>query len=328
MRLEWLLLATLLASVSDAAAQSNFALCRDAMPGCDEASLSDEEARHVDAVRSGRNFSNCFHKLPACEVMKLTADQVTTLARISEEQRLKAVLLSARNFSACAHGEATCDQFALTPDQIATLHRIKAEQQARSSAAPLLSYAAPGQTRSHSQDSIEPSQQQVASVPKPLPQEILAAQAVREPPATHASPRDTEPPSPSGPGRERWRKFGVGLLEALGAIATAYVQVEAQKAATEPIVVSGGYGTVVVPTGSAVVAPASSFVESRIDGAFEGWTGETIFKLLNGQIWQQTQYAYRYHYAFQPRVYIYRSGSTYRMQVEGISESIAVARLR
>jgi len=35
----------------------------------------------------------------------------------------------------------------------------------------------------------------------------------------------------------------------------------------------------------------SPAIESRVDGEFEGWDGETIFPLTNGQIWQQVQYA-------------------------------------
>ena len=37
-------------------------------------------------------------------------------------------------------------------------------------------------------------------------------------------------------------------------------------------------------------------IESQIEGTFNGWTGETVFKLTNGQIWQQASYAYTYHY--------------------------------
>ena len=48
--------------------------------------------------------------------------------------------------------------------------------------------------------------------------------------------------------------------------------------------------------------PTADVIESQIDGDFEGWEGETIFKLTNGQIWQQTSYAYHYHYAFMPDV--------------------------
>ncbi|MDR0881742.1 MAG: hypothetical protein LBP55_04270, partial [Candidatus Adiutrix sp.] len=36
----------------------------------------------------------------------------------------------------------------------------------------------------------------------------------------------------------------------------------------------------------------SGAIESQIDGTFEGWSGETVFKLTNGQIWQQSSYAY------------------------------------
>ena len=43
-------------------------------------------------------------------------------------------------------------------------------------------------------------------------------------------------------------------------------------------------------------------IESQIEGTFNGWTGETVFKLTNGQIWQQASYAYTYHYRRPPRL--------------------------
>jgi len=73
---------------------------------------------------------------------------------------------------------------------------------------------------------------------------------------------------------------------------------------------------------------SQDIIESRIDGNFEGWSGETIFKLQNGQIWQQSSYAYWYHYAFSPKVTIYKSNGLYKMQVDGVSQSIFVKRLR
>lgn len=69
-------------------------------------------------------------------------------------------------------------------------------------------------------------------------------------------------------------------------------------------------------------------VESRIDGDFSGWEGETVFRLTNGQVWQQVQFAYRYHYAFMPKVMIVRTDAGYRMTVDGVSGSILVKRLR
>jgi hypothetical protein len=75
-----------------------------------------------------------------------------------------------------------------------------------------------------------------------------------------------------------------------------------------------------------VVTP--TVVESKIDGEFEGWSGETVFKLLNGQIWQQSSYSYTYHYAFMPEVLIYPSGSGYKMRVNGVDGDISVTRLK
>lgn len=75
-------------------------------------------------------------------------------------------------------------------------------------------------------------------------------------------------------------------------------------------------------------SPTGDVIESRIDGTFNGWGGDTIFKLENGQIWQQASYAYKYHYAYRPEVLIYRSGGRHRMKVEGVDESIEVRRLK
>lgn len=69
-------------------------------------------------------------------------------------------------------------------------------------------------------------------------------------------------------------------------------------------------------------------VESQVEGTFSGWTGETVFKLTNGQIWQQSSYAYTYHYAYRPEVTIFPSGSGCKMKVEGVSGSISVKRLK
>lgn len=75
-------------------------------------------------------------------------------------------------------------------------------------------------------------------------------------------------------------------------------------------------------------AIANDVIETNIDGEFNGWEGETIFKLRNGQIWQQSSYAYTYHYSYNPRVLIVPSRSGYIMQVEGVSGTISVQRLR
>ncbi len=69
-------------------------------------------------------------------------------------------------------------------------------------------------------------------------------------------------------------------------------------------------------------------IESKVDGDFEGFEGETIIKLMNGQIWQQSEYSYHYHYAFMPDVTIYPSGNGFKMKVEGVNRAVRVVKIR
>ncbi|WP_374500050.1 hypothetical protein [Pseudoxanthomonas sp.] len=68
-------------------------------------------------------------------------------------------------------------------------------------------------------------------------------------------------------------------------------------------------------------------IHSQVDGEFSGWDGDTIVKLVNGQVWQQTEYWYHYHYSYMPRVTIINSGG-YKMQVAGVSRAVRVERLK
>jgi hypothetical protein len=70
-------------------------------------------------------------------------------------------------------------------------------------------------------------------------------------------------------------------------------------------------------------------IETQIDGDFEGWEGETIYKLRNGQIWQQATYHYHYHYAYAPEVTIYSTTGGCAMTVsDDDDEPIPVRRLK
>lgn len=73
---------------------------------------------------------------------------------------------------------------------------------------------------------------------------------------------------------------------------------------------------------------AFSSIESQIDGEFEGWDGETIIKLMNGQIWRQSEYYYEYNYSYMPEVLIYRSGAAYKMKVKGMDKAVEVELIR
>ena len=74
--------------------------------------------------------------------------------------------------------------------------------------------------------------------------------------------------------------------------------------------------------------PPANEVESYISGEFSGWTGNTMFALDNGQIWQQSRYSYLYHYAFHPKVLIYMAGGCYMMKVEDVDETICVQQIQ
>jgi hypothetical protein len=68
-------------------------------------------------------------------------------------------------------------------------------------------------------------------------------------------------------------------------------------------------------------------IKSRVNGEFNGWEGETVVHLENGQVWQQCEYWYHYHYAYMPEVIITNSGG-YKMLVSGVSQAVRVERLK
>ena len=64
-------------------------------------------------------------------------------------------------------------------------------------------------------------------------------------------------------------------------------------------------------------------MRSRIDGEWNGWDGDTVVTLVNGSVWRQDEYYYRYQYKYRPEVIV--EGS--RMQVDGMPKAIRVRRL-
>jgi len=82
------------------------------------------------------------------------------------------------------------------------------------------------------------------------------------------------------------------------------------------------------PPARTVAPDCTPAVESTISGEFEGWEGETVFKLDNGQIWEQAEYDYMYSYQYRPDVTIYKASSGCRMKVEDEGETILVRRIK
>jgi hypothetical protein len=86
------------------------------------------------------------------------------------------------------------------------------------------------------------------------------------------------------------------------------------------------------PSPSPVPAPTvtppgggSSVIETCINGAFQGWTGDTLFELCNGQVWVQSAPGYLYHYAYRPDVTIVQAAGGWEMSVEGVNGTVRVS---
>jgi len=82
-----------------------------------------------------------------------------------------------------------------------------------------------------------------------------------------------------------------------------------------------------IPTLVPVISSCSPAIESQIDGEFEGWDGDSVFQLTNGQIWQQDEYDYTYHYSYRPQVTIFSVRSGCEMHVDGLGDTIRVRQL-
>ena len=65
-------------------------------------------------------------------------------------------------------------------------------------------------------------------------------------------------------------------------------------------------------------------IEANVDGEWRGWSGDTVVRLTDGSVWRQAEYLYEYNYQYRPSVLI--DGD--RMLVEGMSQSVAVQRVR
>lgn len=72
----------------------------------------------------------------------------------------------------------------------------------------------------------------------------------------------------------------------------------------------------------------ASVIESKVDGQFEGWEGNTVVRLINGELWQQTDGHISITVKSMPDVLIYRSDGQWKMKVEGIPKAVVVERLR
>jgi hypothetical protein len=69
-------------------------------------------------------------------------------------------------------------------------------------------------------------------------------------------------------------------------------------------------------------------VESYIISNFDGLEHGNIYKLANGQLWEQTDYWIWVWVWINPKALIWNDGGTYRMKVEGIDHPVMVRRIK
>lgn len=114
-------------------------------------------------------------------------------------------------------------------------------------------------------------------------------------------------------------------LEATGLRSLTSDQIDALSAWLQQYRASAEWLAVTAAQGEDLVQ-TDEMIESRIDGEFDGWVGDTIFRLKNGQIWQQVSPSARYMFARDPKVTI--SAAPHRLRVEGMAIEVVVRRLR
>jgi hypothetical protein len=72
-----------------------------------------------------------------------------------------------------------------------------------------------------------------------------------------------------------------------------------------------------------------NWIESRIAGLFTGWTGDTIFKLENGQVWKQAATGYYTNVELDhPQVVIKKLTFGYLLTLPGYGQTVFVRRIK
>jgi hypothetical protein len=72
------------------------------------------------------------------------------------------------------------------------------------------------------------------------------------------------------------------------------------------------------------VIPDPTHYVSYVKGTFNGWDGDTIVELDNGQFWKQSGFYFQYLFAFHPEVVVYENLGVWQMWVAGISKPVSV----
>jgi hypothetical protein len=69
--------------------------------------------------------------------------------------------------------------------------------------------------------------------------------------------------------------------------------------------------------------------EGQLKGSFRGFKNrETVFQFFGGHLWRQKQYKYHYYYAYMPHARVVDRNGGFELEVDGMSDSVEVVRVR
>jgi hypothetical protein len=80
-------------------------------------------------------------------------------------------------------------------------------------------------------------------------------------------------------------------------------------------------------SGNKGIASGPTVIEARITNDFNGFEYGNIYKLSNGQVWEQTDFYIYTNIAVMPKVTIWKDGTFYKMKVDGIDKTVTVRQL-
>lgn len=90
---------------------------------------------------------------------------------------------------------------------------------------------------------------------------------------------------------------------------------------------AAGFGADTMPRKENPATPER--IETRMTGVFTGWTGNTVFTLENGQVWQQAGTGYFTNVRLDhPQVVIKKLGFGYLLTLPGHGETVFVRRIK
>lgn len=117
-------------------------------------------------------------------------------------------------------------------------------------------------------------------------------------------------------------------IKALDAWIADYEQTHAPKCA--PVAAIPQPGTADVHRKVTSIAPAEGTIIAHLLGTFRGWNGGTIFKLDNGQVWEQADDSIlTVGGVTDPKVTISRGMlDSYYLSVEGVQDEVLVRRIK